>query len=147
MPQDPNAGLIRIHFYVNAISDEPLRSAWLVVASPDVARAPPFEYLEFGFQPDLKGHLEISTKILPATVGRFDYVLAGIDLAPESLLELRWYRQGSPLRSPGFDTYSGSDGLRVAYGVFPGREIETGEYQVLATLDGVPVYADVFLVE
>ncbi len=147
LPQNPNAGLIQIYFYVSAISDEPLRTAWLVVASPDVARAPPFEYLEFGFQPDLKGHLEISTKILPATVSRFDYVLAGIDLAHDSLLELRWYRQGRPLGSPGFDTYSGSDGIRLAYGIFPGREIQAGEYQVLATLDGVPVYADVFLVE
>jgi hypothetical protein len=138
---DLETGLIRIHFYLDG---ELTRTASLALAPAQVAERPPFERFDIGMSPDGEGILAQVTKEFPPDAWQIDYVVDGIDLAPESELTIRWYREGEPL---GLfeDSYTGQDGVRKAIS-FVAENPESGEYQVLVSLDGELVYADVVVV-
>ncbi len=102
-------------------------------------------------QPAGEGHLERVTKVFPTNVPGIDYVLYGFNLPPDSVLSVRWYRDGRPLESStdeySGEMYSGSDRIRWANASFRVDRLEPGEYQLQVTLDGTPVYADVLVVD
>lgn len=141
-PPDLEPGVITIYFYLH---NEPARTAWLVLAPSEVVQPPPFERLKIGLEPDLEGGLALQTNVFQAGVPQIDYVLEGVNFGPDSVLSIQWYREGKPVW-PLPETFGPGETFRGANLSF-GEDVEAGEYQLLVSWDGVPVYAAVVVVE
>ena len=142
---DTPPGLVQIRLYLDG---EVIRNAALVIAPPWTASAPPFQHLEFGVAPEAEGHFAQASREFTVSQGELRYVLDGISFPPQSVLSVRWTLDGNPL-TPRADTIEGPEVPPRFIGLIQGVDgyLRPGEHQVLVSLDGQAVYADIVVVE